>query len=115
MRRTAAPPAAAPAVPVPFARAPLAEAALLVAAMLSGVAAAVLAGCTVGPGYRRPPVTQPAQFYGLAGQAEAAPRADLPRWELFQDPTLESLIEEALRHGSDIRIATPRLEEARAR
>ena len=85
------------------------------AAVLLGAAAAVLAGCTVGPGYRRPPVTQPAQFYGLAGQAEAASLADLPWWEVFQDPTLESLIEEALRNGYDVRIATARVEEARAR
>jgi multidrug efflux system outer membrane protein len=87
----------------------------LVAAVLLGAGAAALAGCTVGPGYRRPPVPQQGQFYGLAGQAEAASLADLPWWELFQDPTLESLIAEALRSGYDVRIATARVEEARAR
>jgi outer membrane protein, multidrug efflux system len=87
----------------------------LVAAMLFGIAVAALAGCTVGPGYRRPPVSQPAQFYGLAAQAEAASLADLPWWELFQDPKLKSLIEEALRNGYDVRIATARVEEARGR
>jgi outer membrane protein, multidrug efflux system len=91
-------------------------AAPLAAAILVGAAAAaLLAGCTVGPGYRRPPVAPPAQFYGLAGQAEAASLADLPWWEVFQDPTLKSLIEEALRNGYDLRIATARVEEARAR
>jgi multidrug efflux system outer membrane protein len=74
-----------------------------------------LAGCTVGPGYRRPPVAPPEQFYGLAGQAQAASLADLPWWEVFQDPTLKSLIEEALKDGYDVRIATARVEEARAR
>jgi multidrug efflux system outer membrane protein len=75
----------------------------------------VLAGCTVGPGYRRPPVAAPEQFYGLAGQAQAASLADLPWWEVFQDPTLKALIEEALRDGYDLRIAAARVDEARAR
>jgi multidrug efflux system outer membrane protein len=84
-------------------------------ALLAAAAASVLVGCTVGPGYRRPPVAPPAQFYGLAGQAEAASLADLPWWEVFQDPALKSLIEEALRNGFDVRIASARVEEARAR
>ena len=84
-------------------------------ALLAAAAAFLVAGCTVGPAYRRPPVAPPAQFYGLAGQAEAASLADLPWWEVFQDPTLKSLIEEALRNGFDVRIASARVEEARAR
>ncbi len=69
----------------------------------------------MGPQYQRPPVTAPDQFYGLAGQAQAASLADLPWWEVFQDPTLKSLIEEALRDGYEVRIAAARVEEARAR
>ncbi|HLX07196.1 MAG TPA: efflux transporter outer membrane subunit [Thermoanaerobaculia bacterium] len=83
----------------------------LAAAALAGAAA----GCTVGPVYQRPPVATPEQFYGLAGQAQAASLADLPWWDVFQDPTLKSLIEEALKNGYDVRIATARVEEARAR
>jgi multidrug efflux system outer membrane protein len=84
----------------------------LLAALL---AAACLAGCTVGPTYRRPPLAVPEQFYGQTGAAEAASLADLPWWEVFADPTLRSLIEEALRGGFDVRIAAARVEEARAR
>src|SRR4029077_3891760 len=36
-------------------------------------------------------------------------------WEIFRDPTLRSLIDEALRNGYDARIAAARGEEARAR
>ncbi|HVT18212.1 MAG TPA: efflux transporter outer membrane subunit [Thermoanaerobaculia bacterium] len=79
------------------------------------LAAACLAGCTVGPAYRRPPLTVPEQFYGQTGAAQAASLADLPWWEVFADPTLRSLIEEALRGGFDVRIAAARVEEARAR
>lgn len=77
--------------------------------------AAGLAGCTVGPKYQRPPVTVPDQFYGLSGPAQATSLADLPWWEVFQDPTLKSLIEEALRNGYQVKIAAARVEEARAR
>jgi outer membrane protein, multidrug efflux system len=86
----------------------------LVAVTVAGIAAA-LAGCTVGPRYERPPMAAPQQFYGLAGQAQAASLADLPWWEVFKDPVLKGLIEEALRDGYDLRIASARIEEARAR
>jgi multidrug efflux system outer membrane protein len=75
----------------------------------------VLAGCTMGPAYRRPPVAAPEQFHGLAGPAQAASLADLPWWEVFQDPTLKALITEALANGYDVRIAAARVAEARAR
>jgi outer membrane protein, multidrug efflux system len=90
---------------------------LALLALLGAIALlAGAAGCTtVGPGYRRPPVTAPDQFYGLAGQAQAASLADLPWWEVFQEPTLKSLIEEALKNGYDVRLAAARVEEARAR
>ena len=75
---------------------------------------AALAGCTLGPNYQRPPVTTPDQFYGASRSAEAASLADQAWWDVFQDPTLRSLIEEALRNGYDARIAAARVEEARA-
>lgn len=76
--------------------------------------AALSAGCVVGPNYKRPPVTVPERVYGqLAADAESL--ADLPWWEVFEDPVLRGLIEEALREGYDVRIAAARVEEARAR
>jgi outer membrane protein, multidrug efflux system len=88
-----------------------------VALALAAAAAALmlLAGCTVGPKYQRPPVAEPGQFYGLSAPAEAASLADLPWWEVFQDPTLKSLVEEALGNGYDVKLAAARVEEARAR
>jgi multidrug efflux system outer membrane protein len=69
----------------------------------------------VGPNYKRPPVTVPAQYYGAeAGVAEARSLADLPWWEVFQDPVLKALVDEALRKGFDARLAAARVEEARA-
>ncbi|HXH37830.1 MAG TPA: efflux transporter outer membrane subunit, partial [Thermoanaerobaculia bacterium] len=77
---------------------------------------ASLSGCkTVGPNYQRPPVAVPDQFYGANGSPSATSLADAPWFDVFGDPTLRSLIDEALRNGYDARIATARVEEARAR
>jgi multidrug efflux system outer membrane protein len=76
--------------------------------------AALCASCTVGPNYKRPPIDLPPQVYGQPA-AEAESLADLPWWEVFDDPALRALIEEALRNGYDVRIAAARVEEARAR
>ena len=78
-------------------------------------ALAALAGCTVGPNYQRPPVAVPDQFYGASGAAQAASLADATWFDLFSDPALRGLIDEALRNGFDARIAAARVEQARAR
>ncbi len=75
---------------------------------------ALLAGCTVGPQYQRPPVSAPEQVRGQTGPAEAASFADQAWWEIFEDDTLEALIGEALRNAYDVRLAAWRVEEARA-
>lgn len=73
-----------------------------------------LASCTVGPNYQKPVVAVPDQFYG-ASSSDAASLADTKWFDLFSDPVLRSLIEEALKNGYDTRIAASRVEEARAR
>jgi len=73
-----------------------------------------LAGCAVGPNYKRPEVTTPAQFRAQVSPAQAASLADRPWWEIFDDKTLASLIDEALRNNYDLRAAGWRVEEARA-
>jgi len=74
----------------------------------------LVAGCTVGPNYQRPPVTAPEQVRGQVGPSEAASLADRPWWEIFQDAELKGLIDEALRNSYDVRLAAWRVEEARA-
>ena len=75
---------------------------------------ALLTGCAVGPNYKRPPVTAPAEVRG-ATAAEAVSLADRPWWEVFGDEALKSLIDEALRGNYDIRETAWRVEEFRAR
>ena len=60
-------------------------------------------GCAVGPNYKRPSVPVPDAFYGEQRLAEARALADVPWWDVFDDPVLKGLVEEALRNGFDAR------------
>ena len=78
------------------------------------------AGCvTVGPDYRKPelPVPEVWSRTGSADNSIAPYRAEeLSRWwERLGDPVLTSLIEQALKNGTDLRAAQARLMESRAR
>jgi multidrug efflux system outer membrane protein len=67
----------------------------------------------VGPKYKRPPIQPPPQYYTeTTPQAESI--ADLPWWEVFKDPVLQGLINEALKNNYDAQIAATRVEQARA-
>lgn len=76
--------------------------------------ALLLAGCAVGPEYRRPRVEAPGAFRDQQ-QAEAASLADQPWWQVFADPALKDLIAQALERNYDVRAAAQRVEEYRAR
>lgn len=75
----------------------------------------MLAGCTVGPDYRRPDVSVPREFRGQPQQPVSETSiADVVWWEVFKDETLLSLIRTALAQSWDVRIAATRVLEARA-
>lgn len=73
----------------------------------------LLSGCAVGPDYKRPDIKMPDQHRGSITAAEKKSIADLPWWEIFKDPVLKSLIEEALNNNFDLKMATARVEEMR--
>ena len=77
----------------------------------------LLAGCAVGPDYRRPELSVPADFRGRAPDAPTGAQSlgDVVWWEIFQDETLQSLIRTALEENYDLRIATARILDARSR
>jgi outer membrane protein, multidrug efflux system len=87
---------------------------LLTAALFS----CLFLGCAVGPNYHRPVVQTPNSFRDLADnpqlQAQAASYADLPWWQVFQDPKLQELIRTALKQNYDLQLATERINAARA-
>jgi len=85
----------------------------------SALAIAVfVAGCMVGPNYKRPVVQTPPSFRDLGAspqlQTQTASFADLPWWEVFQDSQLQELIRAALKQNYDLQIATERINAARA-
>jgi multidrug efflux system outer membrane protein len=47
-------------------------------------------------------------------QAQAASYADLPWWQVFQDPQLQELIRTAIKQNYDLQLATERINGARA-
>jgi multidrug efflux system outer membrane protein len=77
-----------------------------------------LAGCMVGPNYHRPVVQPPTAYRDLSEnsqvQAQAASYADLPWWQVFQDPQLQELIHTALKQNYDLQLATERINAGRA-
>jgi outer membrane protein, multidrug efflux system len=78
----------------------------------------LLVGCAVGPKYHRPAVQTPTAFRDVTPdsqkQAQAASYADLPWWQVFQDPKLQELIRTALKQNYDLQLATERINAARA-
>ena len=73
-----------------------------------------LTGCTLGPDYARPPVVSPEQWRDTAA-ADPNTLANVPWWELLNDPALQELIRTALAANKDLLIATERINETRAR
>jgi multidrug efflux system outer membrane protein len=86
--------------------------------MAATMAAGLAAGCMVGPNYHRPAVQPPTAYRDLSEnpqvQAQAASYADLPWWQVFQDPQLQELIRTALKQNYDLQLATERINAGRA-
>ena len=77
--------------------------------------AAALAGCTVGPNYKRPDIPAPTQFRSGEPQPGPASLGDVKWFDLFQDDTLRGLITASLQANYDIRIAAQRVLQAEGR
>ena len=91
---------------------------LLMSPIVAILALIVMAGCAVGPNYRRPAVQTPTAYRDLRedtqAQAQAASFADLPWWQVFQDPQLQELIRTAVKENYDLQLAAERITAARA-
>jgi multidrug efflux system outer membrane protein len=77
--------------------------------------ALLLAGCAVGPNYKKPDVALPAQFRGAPAGDNAGPSIAETKWQdLFHDAALQKLVETSLAQNFDLQIAAERVEEASA-
>src|SRR3954466_1805629 len=71
-----------------------------------------LAGCTVGPNYKRPAVAAPPAFRAGESQPTAASLGDAKWFDVFQDDALRDLVREALAANYDVLIAAQRVLQA---
>jgi multidrug efflux system outer membrane protein len=89
-------------------------------AALTGLALVVsLAGCKVGPNYKRPVINTPADYRGglapdIAPTSTGTPLGAEKYTTVFTDPVLQALIAEALKNNFDVKIAADRVLEERA-
>src|SRR6476646_10076992 len=74
----------------------------------------LLAGCKVGPNYKRPKVDAPSVYRADAQSGQGASIADEKWWAVFQDTELQQLIHTALSENYDVRIAAARILQAQA-
>lgn len=81
--------------------------------LLCALSLALLAGCAnLAPDYQRPALPVPQQYERAApGDSVALPA----QWrDYFTDPQLQQLIDQALEHNRDLRMAVARVAQARA-
>jgi outer membrane protein, multidrug efflux system len=76
--------------------------------------AAALAGCAVGPDYVRPATPVAERFDQAANTTYSSEDAVAEFWTLFEDETLQRLVNDASTANHDLRIALARVTEVRA-
>jgi multidrug efflux system outer membrane protein len=88
---------------------------------LAAIILATLAGCAVGPDYRPPQTEVPKTWDGQNVVAPDQPSKTTNQpvklvewWQAFNDPSLSSLVEMAIRSNLDVRLAEARIRQARA-
>jgi multidrug efflux system outer membrane protein len=81
-----------------------------------------VAGCTVGPDYKRPATTMPSEWHATttapttqeSSVANLQPADLVTWWTGFKDPTLDSLIARSIESNLDLKQAEARIVQARA-
>ncbi|MEN6624602.1 MAG: efflux transporter outer membrane subunit [Candidatus Sumerlaeia bacterium] len=80
--------------------------------------AALMSGCLLGPDFKRPSLKLPTRWVGAEETTptrSTGPAVELGQWwGAFQDPTLNALIDRAMKSNLDVRLAVERVRQARA-
>lgn len=82
--------------------------------IIASVTLFLISGCATGPDYERPDLKLPEQYRGNISAADKKSMADFPWWDIFKDPVLKDLIDEALKNNLDLKIATARIDQMRS-
>jgi multidrug efflux system outer membrane protein len=78
------------------------------------LAATALSACNVGPDYKKPDATLPADYQEPHGSPSAPNETDLSKWWIvFHDSELDSLVTRALAANLDLESAASRVRQAR--
>lgn len=91
--------------------------AIVVPSGLLLVAAISVAGCSVGPNYRRPPAPSATKWDLAEPWRESAPKDAIPKgqwWTVFHDDDLNTLETQALASNQTLKVSIAHLEQARA-
>lgn len=88
-------------------------------ALFASIVLLICTACEVGPHYKRPDVSLPAQFTApaVSGSVNVEPQpvaADAQFWQSFHDPELTTLINRALTSNNDLRAALAHYDAANA-
>ena len=79
------------------------------------LAAALLAGCTVGPNFHTPAISTPERYAETQDLSSPSDAELAGWWSGFGDPQLSDLVNRALAQNLDVEMAAARIREARAR
>lgn len=77
------------------------------------IALILLAGCKLGPNYKRPKIDAPTVYRGDQAQNNVS-LGNEKWWTIYQDPELQQLIRTALAENYNVRIAAARVLQAQA-
>jgi NodT family efflux transporter outer membrane factor (OMF) lipoprotein len=85
--------------------------------VLLGAMVTLLGACAVGPDYQRPPFEAPPAFKEAGEWKKAAPQDDAARgawWRVYNDPVLDSLMDQVLVSNENIKASEAAWRQARA-
>jgi len=85
--------------------------------VVAAAAAALLAGCAVGPRYQRPTAQVPATWKGEGPWQTAVPKDSISKgawWQIFHDAELDRLEQDLLQANQSLLAARDRLSQARS-
>lgn len=80
--------------------------------ILAGTAIAIMTSCAVGPDFETPMVDGSADYQYDTAQVDSMETVEW--WELFNNPTIDTLVKQALENNKDIGMSLARLDQAAA-
>lgn len=74
----------------------------------------ILSACAVGPDYHRPETPVDASFANAGEEGFQENETVRAYWTTFDDPLLDTLVDEAVAHNTDLKVAVANLRQSRA-